>query len=324
MTAYHFSCTDRFMENLEILLKFVSTPYFTDENVEKEKGIIGQEIGMIQDSPNWVAYTNALKGLYAHHTVRSSIAGTVESIGRIDKELLFRCHRAFYAPVNMALVICGQADLEQAANLAESILPGESLRIADRDYGPAETPLADQRAITAEMAVSQPIFMLGIKHKPLQKGESRLRRECLGELALEYILGESSPFYNKLYERRLIGDGFGTEYFIFPQGAAVLLGGESRDPEGVRDILLEELTKLTGLDEERVERLRRRQYGLTLRQLDDPGSLCRAQAECVFAGEDFLDYPRYYQEVTSGEILHFLRQLADPDKMTLSVIRPKE
>jgi predicted Zn-dependent peptidase len=323
MTAYHFSCTDRFMENLEILLRFVSTPYFTDENVEKEKGIIGQEIGMIEDSPGWVAYTNALKGLYAHHTVRSSIAGTVASIAGIDKELLFRCHRAFYAPANMKLVICGQADLEQVVRLAEEILPAQGPRIAQRDYGQAELPVADQKEITAQMAVSQPIFMLGIKTPPLQPGESRMRRECLGELALEYILGESSPFYNTLYEERLISDGFGTEYFIFPQGAAVLLGGESRDPAQVQKRLLQTLNGLEALDEERVERLRRRQYGLTLRQLDDPGSLCRAQAEYAFAGEDFLDFPRYYADITSAEILVFLRQLADGDKMTLSVVQPK-
>ena len=80
MTAYHFSCTDRFAENLEILLKFVFTPYFTEENVAKERGIIGQEIGMMDDTPGWQAMVGLYEGLYREHPVRVSIAGSVESI----------------------------------------------------------------------------------------------------------------------------------------------------------------------------------------------------------------------------------------------------
>ena len=121
MTAYHFSCTDRFEENLKILLKFVFTPYFTDENVEKERGIINQEIRMVEDTPNWEVFVGAYEGLYRNHPVRVSIPGSEESISHITPELLYTCHRAFYSPKNMALVVCGTADFEQVCRMAEEI-----------------------------------------------------------------------------------------------------------------------------------------------------------------------------------------------------------
>lgn len=323
MTAYHFSCMDHFEENLRILLKFVTTPYFTDENVEKEKGIIGQEIGMIHDSPGWIAYTNALKGLYAYHTVRNSIAGSVESIAEIDKNLLFLCHRAFYTPANMVLVVCGQAKMDTIIDMATEILPKESTQIAARNYGKAETPFANCTESWVQMSVSLPIFTLGIKNRPLQTGESRMQRELIAELALEYFIGESSPLYNKLYQERLISDGFESEYFLFPGGSAVFFGGESRDPKSVQEQIVQALENLKQIDENRLKRVKKYDYGIQIRQLDDPGAICRAQAEAAFAGEDFLNFDKLYTSISSNEILTFLKSLADPKKITLSVVEPK-
>ena len=135
MTAYHFSCTDRFEENLKILLKFVFTPYFTDENVEKERGIINQEIRMVEDTPNWEVFVGAYEGLYRNHPVRVSIPGSEESISHITPELLYTCHRAFYSPKNMALVVCGTADFEQVCRMAEEISPKDAPEIGQRHYG---------------------------------------------------------------------------------------------------------------------------------------------------------------------------------------------
>lgn len=162
MTAYHFTCTSRFYDCLEILLRFVTTPYFTDENVAKEKGIIGQEIGMLDDRPSWQAYVGVLEGLYAVHPVRISVAGSKQTIAPIDPEVLQVCHRGFYSPANLVLIVCGQYEFDRVVELAKRITPKESARIAARDYG-QEPEQAAVPYIEKHMAVSRPLFMLGCR-----------------------------------------------------------------------------------------------------------------------------------------------------------------
>lgn len=166
MTAYHFSCTDRFEENLKILLKFVFTPYFTDENVEKERGIINQEIRMVEDTPNWEVFVGAYEGLYRNHPVRVSIPGSEESISHITPELLYTCHRAFYSPKNMALVVCGTADFEQVCRMAEEISPKDAPEIGQRHYGERRAEV-HQPVVTRKMQVSLPQCMVGFKDEPV-------------------------------------------------------------------------------------------------------------------------------------------------------------
>ena len=203
MTAYHFSCTDRFEENLEILLKFVFTPYFTDENVEKERGIINQEIRMVEDTPNWEVFVGAYEGLYRNHPVRVSIPGSEESISHITPELLYTCHRAFYSPKNMALVVCGTADFEQVCRMAEEISPQDAPEIGQRHYGERRAEV-HQPVVTRKMQVSLPQCMVGFKDEPVPAGESRLRRSLIGDLAVRILCGDTSPLYAKLYEKRLL------------------------------------------------------------------------------------------------------------------------
>ena len=138
ITGYYFESTDKFEENLKILLSFVSVPWFTQESVDKERGIIGQEIGMIEDNPDWRVYTNLMAGLYASHPVRVSVAGSVESISHITPDTLYACHRAFYVPCNMALCVAGNVDPEQVCRLAREVLPKAPGSAAGRDYGPPE------------------------------------------------------------------------------------------------------------------------------------------------------------------------------------------
>ena len=190
MTAYHFSCTDRFEENLKILLKFVFTPYFTDENVEKERGIINQEIRMVEDTPNWEVFVGAYEGLYRNHPVRVSIPGSEESISHITPELLYTCHRAFYSPKNMALVVCGTADFEQVCRMAEEISPKDAPEIGQRHYGERRAEV-HQPVVTRKMQVSLPQCMVGFKDEPVPAGESRLRRSLIGDLAVRILCGDT-------------------------------------------------------------------------------------------------------------------------------------
>ena len=170
MTAYYFDCTEHFEENLRILLSFVSTPYFTQESVDKERGIIAQEIRMTEDTPDWRVYKNLLGCLYERSPVRVPIAGTVESIAQITPETLYACHKAFYAPSNMILCVVGDLEAEPVLALAREILPGEPGAAIERDYGAAEAPGVFQKSFTQTMEIATPQFLMGFKCPALADG----------------------------------------------------------------------------------------------------------------------------------------------------------
>ena len=138
ITCYYFDSTEKFYENLEILLSFVSVPYFTEESVEKEQGIIAQEINMIEDNPEWQVYKRLMQALYHTSPARTSVAGSVESIRQITAQTLYDCHNAFYTPSNMCLVVVGDVDADKVLETARRILPESSGPDIPRDHGPAE------------------------------------------------------------------------------------------------------------------------------------------------------------------------------------------
>lgn len=325
MTAYYFSCTEDFNTNLEILTRFVFTPYFTDENVEKEKGIIGQEIGMMEDTPFWRAYVGMYEGLYHEHPLRTSIAGSVDSIARITPALLYQCHRAFYSPANMALVVCGTADFDTIVALAERHSPAESAHIASRSYGTRRAAVCTRES-TRRMEVSQPHFMLGFKDAPLAEGERGLRRQILGELCCRLLIGETAPLYTRLYDARLINRQFSADYNLHPEAACAIFGGDSRDPQAVRDAIKTEVRRLAmeGIDPAVFERLKRANYGMTLRVLDQPDGICRAQCEAAFRGEDFLGFAPLYDTISAIDVQEMLVRWAQPARSALSVILPRQ
>lgn len=324
MTAYHFSCTDRFEENLEILLKFVFTPYFTEENVAKERGIIGQEIGMMDDTPSWRLFCGLLEGLYRNHPVRVPIAGSVESIAQITPEVLYTCHRAFYSPKNMALIVCGTADFDEICRMAAQFSPAEAPEIGQRHYG-GRREAVNELTVERRMAVSRPQFLLGFKDTPLAAGESRLRRALLGELAVRILCGDTAPLYAELYGKRLIGRDFDTDYMLFPEGAAAILGGESRDPEAARAAIEAETARLAreGVEQALFDRMKKALYGLWLRVLDVPEAYARQQAAAMFAGEDYADFAAMCDTISPQDVQAVYARWAQRDRSSMSVIRPQ-
>ena len=324
MTAYHFSCTDRFEENLEILLKFVFTPYFTEENVAKERGIIGQEIGMMDDTPGWQVLCGLLGGLYRNHPVRVPIAGSVDSIAQITPEVLYTCHRAFYSPKNMALIVCGTADFDEICRMAAQFSPAEAPEIGERHYGDRREAV-NELTVERRMAVSRPQFLLGFKDTPLAAGESRLRRALLGELAVRILCGDTAPLYAELYGKRLIGRDFDTDYMLFPEGAAAILGGESRDPEAARAAIEAETARLAreGVEQALFDRMKKALYGLWLRVLDVPEAYARQQAAAIFAGEDYADFAALCDTISPQDVQAVYARWAQRDRSSMSVIRPQ-
>lgn len=324
VTAYYFSCTDRFAEHLRLLLRFVSTPYFTPESVEKEQGIIAQEIGMVQDNPDWRLYQNLLQGLYTLHPIRESIIGTVESIRQITSDTLYDCHRAFYQPGNMALCVAGDVDPKRVVSIARALLSGSSGPVAQKDYGGREPVRTARGEIREEMAVSAPNFLLGFKAAPHPQGREDLRRTLLGELCAQLLCGENSPLYARLYRKGLINQRFQVDYSSYPGAAFLVLGGESADPRGVRQAVLEEARTLAEhLDPSRFQRALRGAYGARVRGLNSLETICGQLFHGAFRGYHYFDFGDLYSSLTPEEAARFLGETVQENQSTLSIILPK-
>ena len=326
MTGYYFDSTEHFEENLEILLSFVSIPYFTEESVAKEQGIIGQEIRMIEDNPDWQLYTRMMQALYQKSTARTSIAGTVESISHITAETLYDCHKAFYTPSNMVLTVAGNVEPEEVVRIAEELLPREPGGHIDRDYGGEETGRAASAEKELTMEVSTPIFQLGFKADPAPAGEEHLREQLMGELACEALLGSSSPLYAKLYSEGLINKNFGYGFELYPGCALMAAGGESRDPKAVRDAVLAEGERLAreGIDEGLFRRLKKGVYGAKVRGLNSFENVCIELAQAHFAGVEYLTFPEVFDGISKADVEDCIRRWVTGERCGLAVIRPGE
>ncbi len=326
ITGYHFECTDKFWDNLRTLLTFVSVPYFTEESVEKEQGIIAQEIRMYEDNPGWQVYHMLMENLYVHNPVRNSVAGSVESIAEITAETLYHCHEAFYTPSNMVLCVAGNVDPEEVCALAREILPGENKPSIPRDRGADEPREAGAPYSERTMAVATPLFQMGVKVRPGEDGPAQLRQRLLGDLACEALMGSSSPLYSRLYAQGLINSSFYCGYSDDPGTAFLIVGGESKDPAAIRDAILAEADRVRaeGLDEGLFQRLKKAAYGAYVRGLNSFENLCVSQARAYFAGQDPWTFPELYDGMTRQDAEAFLRDWLRPEHVTLSVIRPEE
>ena len=326
ITGYYFDSTEKFEENLRILLSFVSVPWFTQESVDKERGIIGQEIGMIEDDPHWKCYMNLMKALFQHHPIRVSVAGSVESIAEITPETLYACHKAFYDPANMVLCVAGPVDAAHICDVAREILPKKAGPIAAKDYGEKEGPRAAQSYIEERMEVSAPIFQLGWKGEAQANGEDRLRQELVGGLALEVLLGNSSPLYARLYREGLINQEFGYSYESSFGCAFLAADGESKAPEAVRMAVAEEAARIgrEGVDPALWERVKKGVYGNRVRGLNSFENLCVGQAQAFFAGYDFLRFADIFNAITKEEAEELIANWVTGERTALSVVRAKE
>ena len=326
ITCYYFDATDKFYESLEILLSFVSIPYFTDESVQKEQGIIGQEIGMIEDNPEWQVYKQLMQALYHTSPARTPVAGSVESISHITAQTLYDCHKAFYTPANMCLVVVGDVKPERIIASANQILPAKSGPLIRRDYGAEEALTAAEHFVSAAMEVSMPTFLVGFKCPPQHGGEQQHRFTAIGELACDVLMGESSPLYARLYAEGLINGSFGAAFDLLPGASYVYAGGDSKDPQAVAEAILAEAQQLVsqGMDGDYYRRVVNANFGAALKALNSFESIAVSMAEGCFQGYDPYRFPEVYDSITVEDVLDFLRQNMTRDHMALSVITPKE
>lgn len=324
MTAYYFSCTENFDECLRLLLEFVSTPYFTEESVEKERGIIDQEIGMNEDAPDSVVFENLVQAMYARHPIRVPILGTGETIRQITPEVLYRCHRAFYAPGNMLLCVVGDVEPEAVARIAEQQLGREALPVGKKQKDWAEPMTCPRPEITAKMEVAMPMFNLAFKCEPLGTGDGAIREEMVADLAAEALFGESSELYLKLYEEGLIDSSFGGGFETIDGCAMLLCSGDSEDARAVREAILAQAEKLTreGLPEEDYLRMKRSALGRRIRGLDSFDATCFRICAYHFSDFDYFRFPEVYRQITAEEIIAFLARVVKRERCCLSIMEP--
>ena len=324
MTAYYFSCTSHFEDCLRLLLEFVSTPYFTEESVEKERGIIDQEIGMNQDSPDSVIFENLMQSMYASHPIRVPILGTCETIREITPQILHRCHEAFYTPGNMLLCVIGDVEPDAVSRIAREVLGDQPREVGKKLRPWQEDMTCLQEKKTEAMEVAMPMFNLAFKAEPLAAGDAAIRTEMIADLAAEALFGESSELYLKLYEEGLIDSSFGGGFETVDGCALLMCAGDSRDPEAVRDALLAQVEALVtqGLPEERFLRMKRSALGRRIRGLDSFDATCFRICAYHFSGFDYFRFPEIYRSITAREICDFLQKIVRPERCSLSVIYP--
>ncbi len=326
MTAYYFSCTQNFEDSLRLLLEFVSTPFFTEESVQKEQGIIGQEIGMNEDNPDTRVFEELMTAMYREHPIRMPILGWRETIAKITPQVLTTCHNAFYQPNNMLLCVVGDVDPEEVARIAMDMLSESPARQVSRtQVWPEE--MTCPRALTEQtMEVAMPMFQLGFKCESPESGDAAVRREVIGDLAAEALFGESSALYLRLYEQGLIDGSFGGGFETVDGMAMLTASGDSDDPKEVQKAILEEAARLVreGIGQEAFLRMKRSALGRRIRDLDSFDSIAFRICAYHFSKFDYFRFPEIYRAVEAEELRQFLEQVVTEDRCSLSVIYPKE
>lgn len=326
-TAYLFECTNHFYEGLDELMNYVQHPYFTDENVEKEKGIIGQEIGMYDDDPGWQLYMNAMDCMYKENPIKIDIAGTVESISKITPDVLYKCYNTFYNPSNMIMVICGDFEPEQLLEeVKKRLVKKETQGEIKRIYPPKEDKI-NKPYKESEMEVSTPIFAIGYKDtEALKENRQQIVRKHIAiEILLNMITGKSSELYKELYENGDLLSQPDFDYEFSDEYAHILISGQSKNPQKIQDKIKETVEKYKneGLDTEHFERIKKKIYGDYVVEYNNVADIARMFLADKMKQINSFDYIEEYNSVTKEYTEEILKNVFKSHNMIMSVIKCK-
>ncbi len=321
-TAYLFECTENFYPALDELMDYVQHPYFTDENVEKEKGIIGQEIMMYDDYPEWRVYLNALEAMYHEHPVKLDITGTIETISHIDKEILYKCYNTFYNPSNMAMVLCGDFEPEALMEEVKSRLIDKKANGEIKRIYPEEPREIVREKIEQNMDVSQPLFAIGIKDKVADNKE-KVRKHIAIEILLNMIIGKSSKLYKELYDEGILFSLPSLDYEFAKDYAHLLITGQSPEPEKVYQKFKETVTEMkkNGIDSDEFNRIKKRIYGEYVKEYNDTADIARMFLADFFKEINSFDYIEEIVTINEQYAEQILKEVFDDKKMIISVIK---
>ena len=319
-TCYLFSCSKNYQESLRILLDFVQKPYFTKESVDKEQGIIGQEIKMTNDNPEWRVFFNMLRSMYHNHPVKIDIAGTVESIAEIDADLLYKCYYTFYNLNNMVLSVAGNITADEVLAICDECLkPCEDKGL--ETVFPDEPEAVVQTEIYEKQEVGTPIFHIGYKCRPAS-GEERLKKSMAASVASSLLTDASSDMFRRLLIEGTINSSFGSEVFTGDGFFSVIFSGESSDPVKVRDSLCDEVDRIVreGIREKDFQRIRKSAYGLMVRDLNNVESVANLMINAHMEGVSPYDAVNVLSEMKCSDVYEFIRSELCRDRLVLSVI----
>ena len=319
-TCYLFSCSKNYQESLKILLDFVQKPYFTKANVDKEQGIIGQEIQMTNDNPEWRVFFNMLRCMYHSHPVKIDIAGTIESIAQIDADLLYKCYNTFYNLNNMVLSIAGNIKADEVLAICDEYLkPCEDKGL--ETVFPDEPETIVQSEIHEKQPVGTPIFHIGYKCTPCDEKERLIQNiaMCIGS---SLITDVSSDMYQKLLKEGILNSTFGGEVFCGDGYFSVIFAGESNNPEKVRDSIVAEVKNISenGIPEKTFQRIKKSMYGAMIRQLNNVEAVASMMLGAHMSGTSPYDMIDMISGMTSDTVLEYMRRELREDRLVLSVV----
>lgn len=326
ITAYLFTATDNIEKNLETLMDYVQSPYFTEESVQKEQGIIGQEIRMYDDDGSWRLFFNMLSCLYQNNPVKKDIAGTVESISHITPDYLYKCYNTFYNLSNMAIVVVGNVDAAKVAKVIENgVKKNEPFEEEIKKIYPDEPNEIAKSYAEQSLSVAAPLFMIGFKDIDTgYGGDALLKKNIEVNIILKMLFGRSSKLYKELYEKGLINNTFSFEYTMQPSYAYSAIKGESKDPKAVYDAVIAEIDRISreGLSKEDFERMKKVMWGEFIRSHNDVEDYAVEFIQLLFMDIDYFGADKVYSSVNFEDVQKRFKEHFSANRSALSVINP--
>ena len=333
-TAYLFECTENFNDVFKSLLYFVQNPYLTEENVEKEKGIIGQEIQMYDDDPDWQLFFNLLGCMYKNHAITKDIAGTIESISGITPEILYRCYNTFYDPSNMVICVVGNVNVDEVLNIIKSDVKNSKLTSKIERFYDEKSNEINKKEYLRKMDISMPMFAIGFKDNFIKDkleagfGENSLelaKRDVAMQIILTLMFGKSTVFYEELYNKGLLMKPFGLNYSFEEDYAYSVIQGESNNYREVIDKVKNRIEKfkINNIDEKKFEVVKKSLYGDFVRMFDNVSSIATTFISNYFRGIDTSDYAEAYKSISIAEAEKILNEHFDFENMVVSIIENK-
>ncbi len=324
-TSYYFTCTSHLDKNIEILLDYVQTPYFTDENVEKEQGIIQQEIKMYDDDADWQSYFGLIRNLYKDHPINIDIAGTVESIAKINKEYLYTCYNTFYHPSNMQVIVCGNFDKEEVINIIKN---NQSQKTFEKPFKLERSTIIEDTNVVVKnqvrnMNIQTPKLSLGIKHKYVKlTGKEKLLNEIAFDILLELYFGTSSDEYEQLKNDNLINDTFGYETMFIEGCTFTVIDSNTTEPEKLEERLRHAISNLENynFDDEYFEEVRNSMIGKYLRTLNSPEKIASSYNTYSAKDTNYFEMLDVLERITKEDVLG-IRKEFDTNSIASLIIK---
>ena len=328
-TSYLFSATDNIERNIKRLLTMVETPYFTKETVDKEKGIIAEEIKMYQEQPGYKLMFNTLRAMYDSHPIKVDIAGSVESIYDITKDDLYLCYATFYHPSNMVLFVVGDVEpnaIEQIVTEHEDKRDKEAQPVIQRDPL-VEKASVNEKVVTETMKLQSPRLMLGFKNDPLTnlQPEQFVRKDLEMTLFFELVFGEETDFYQSLLTDELIDDTFGYQFVLEPTYSFSIITSATQQPDKLKDLLLTELEQKKGqlVDEEAFELLKKQFIGEFITGLNSPEYIANQYTKLYFEGVSLFDLLDIVENITLESVNSTVQTCLNIEQMVDSRLEMK-